>query len=430
MDETPQFPLPEKPALRPDLQVFPVKLEDDSEAFLFNDPLSLVPGNPVVPTGAMAIIEFLDGKNDMREIQAEVVRHFDGTLVPLEIIEDLIRQLDENYMLLSDRLQHFITSYAAQPVREAIHAGHAYPENPDELRPFLDMGFTHEDGPGETKVAADGKELVALIAPHIDMNVAASSFAWAYRAVQNNEPADLYVILGVAHMAAQTHLGEYIPILLTRKNFETPLGTLETDADFVDLLAKRLKFDAFEGELIHRQEHSVELQAVWLAHLLGGKKEFKIAAGLVGGFHEQVNEKKRPEEDANIANMIESLRGAIEDYPGRVCVISGSDLAHVGPKFDGPPALDDETAKRVESKDREMLAHLEGLDHGAFYDYIAKEKNERNICGYGSIYTTLAVTSPTDAHLLAYDQFHEESTKSLVSFTSMAFFGKPTGGKK
>jgi len=77
-----------------------------------------------------------------------------------------------------------------------------------------------------------------------------------------------------------------------------------------------------------------------------------------------------------------------------------------------------------------MLAHLEKLDHGAFYNYIASEENGRNICGYGSIYTTLAVTSPDEARLLAYDQFHEEPTESIVSFTSMAFFGEPKGDTK
>ncbi|MHC4663484.1 MAG: AmmeMemoRadiSam system protein B [Planctomycetota bacterium] len=430
MDEKQNFPLPEKPAIRPELQAYPVELEDGNQAFVLNDPLEIAPGSVIVPAAAVAIIQFMTGENTLRDIQATIMHHTDGTLVPMESIEGLVQQLDDNYLIISDRLESFYADYKASPVRDARHAGNAYPIDKTELRTFLDSCFTHEDGPGDDHIHGNGKELVAFIAPHIDLKAGGSSFAWAYRAVQDNEPADLYIILGVAHMSAQTHLGEYIPLLLTDKDFRTPLGTAKTDRNFVEALAKRLPFDAFQGELIHRQEHSVEFQAIWLSHILGNNGNFSIVPALVGSFHEQVEEKKKPEDDKNIIGMIEALRETIREYPGRVCVISSADLAHVGPKFDDPPALDGVTPNRVEEADREMLANLEKLDYRAFYNYIAEEENRRHVCGYGSIYTTLAITSPDEGRLLAYDQAHEEPAQSLVSFASMAFFAGGDGEAK
>ena len=66
----------------------------------------------------------------------------------------------------------------------------------------------------------------ALIAPHIDFNRGGPCFAWAYKALAESQPPDVFVVLGTGHSARQT-------FVMSRKDFETPFGVLRADRDKV-----------------------------------------------------------------------------------------------------------------------------------------------------------------------------------------------------
>src|SRR5262249_56372138 len=85
--------------------------------------------------------------------------------------------------------------------------------------------------------------------------------AWAYRALAERCAADLFVIVGTCHV------GMRHPFALTRKDYGTPLGPARADRDFVEALSARAAQDCFGSELAHRNEHSVEFQAVFLQYL-------------------------------------------------------------------------------------------------------------------------------------------------------------------
>ena len=51
---------------------------------------------------------------------------------------------------------------------------------------------------------------------------------------------------------------------LSRKDFETPLGLLSADNDFIDDLVSRSDLDLFADELSHRREHTIEFQTLFL----------------------------------------------------------------------------------------------------------------------------------------------------------------------
>ena len=53
------------------------------------------------------------------------------------------------------------------------------------------------------------------------------------------------MILGVAHQACQRRF------VLTRKDFETPLGTALTDRSYVDRIAEIAGMQYFDDELAH-----------------------------------------------------------------------------------------------------------------------------------------------------------------------------------
>ena len=142
---------------------------------------------------------------------------------------------------------------------------------------------------------SDGQQLCAVLSPHIDFRRGGPAFAWAYKKLIEESAADLFVILGTAHNPMRNLFA------LTKKGFDTPLGTVETDRMFVARLASKMSaspvgkdLNLFGDELAHRQEHSIEFQAVFLQSLLGGKRPFQIVPILVGSFHSSCGRTSRP----------------------------------------------------------------------------------------------------------------------------------------
>src|SRR5213078_3316825 len=100
--------------------------------------------------------------------------------------------------------------------------------------------------------------LRAVIAPHVDLHRGAPTYSWAYKALAEAQPAELYVVLGTCHTPVAGHFAA------TSKAYATPLGEVPADASFLDTLGRLWGRDLFEGEFSHAGEHSIEFQAVYL----------------------------------------------------------------------------------------------------------------------------------------------------------------------
>src|SRR5438105_12626397 len=92
-----------------------------------------------------------------------------------------------------------LAEFRASPLRAPACAGGAYPDQPAELRRFLDGFFTHREGPGGPGAVGSGKPIRALVAPHIDLHRGGPSYAHAYRALREGCDAELFVVFGTAH---------------------------------------------------------------------------------------------------------------------------------------------------------------------------------------------------------------------------------------
>ena len=69
------------------------------------------------------------------------------------------------------------------------------------------------------------------------------------RVLVASEPSDLYVVFGTGHQAPDS------PLVPTRKHFETPLGLVETDNEFVADVSSALgDLAPFDQELLHLKE--------------------------------------------------------------------------------------------------------------------------------------------------------------------------------
>jgi len=392
-----------------------------------HDPARLSDKVLIVPQEMLFLLSCFDGTNTVQDIQSVILRRF-GELVFSEKIQEVIRQLDDALMLDSPRFHAHVEAIAEEfrrsPIRPPSSAGGAYPADPQELTATLDALLALAEQPPGTGRSASRvtrhassptcrSSLVGLIAPHIDFQRGGPSYAHAYKALAQGCSADLFVIFGTAHQAQNAIF------TLTRKSFQTPLGTLPTNAELVDALARRYGRKPFAEELLHRSEHSIEFQVLCLQHVLRGR-QIEILPILCGPMEHTVGDEKSPREVAAIADFYAALREVLAASGRTVCAIAAADLSHVGQQFGDDYQLNPQVMAEVERADREMLAHVERLDADAFYDCVRADANARHICGVPPIYALLATTDAASCTLLDYHQAADYDLQRAVTFASLA----------
>src|SRR5262249_34877081 len=170
--------------------------------------------------GAIQVLSLLDGQRTLGELTTALALR--GSAISHAQLTSFLKQLDEAGYLEGARAVHRFEqrrdAFLALPQRPAVHAGGAYAGTPRALNDMLAAGYRHAAGPGalpETR-AADAQPLRAVIAPHVDLHRGAPTYSWAYKALGEAAPADLYVILGTCHTPVQGHFAA------TRKAYDTP----------------------------------------------------------------------------------------------------------------------------------------------------------------------------------------------------------------
>lgn len=385
-------------------------------------------GNPLFVTPpATFIIALFDGTRSTANCAKAFEERF-GTPVAIPEIESLIAQLDEYYFLDNERSRAH-REYVSQRFRESTerepsHAGLTYPEEPLELRASLDSYFetarvSHPPAaPGQHDNAMSVK---AIISPHLDYPRGGHSYAIVYRELagltEDTEPLTV-VILGTSHYATCDN-----PFIVTRKTFKTPLGEARVDEGFLDELTRGLAWDTTDGEIAHLNEHSIELQVVFLQHVLGNSRPWRIVPILCNSFHEMVTEGASPTDDPRVSEFITRLARLTTGHSNRVLTVVSADMAHMGLKFGDPEPVDDSTLSWIRDRDGVSLRHTERVDAEGFYRSIEEEKDKRKVCGLSPIYCLLASTDATHGRLLHYDHALEPEVGSVVSYASLALWG-------
>ena len=408
---------------RPDLyrprvravEAFPIN-DNGQQRICLRDPQRIAEHALLLPQAAVFIVSLFDGTRTLEEIQQESTRQLQQIL-PMPQLEELVLKLDSELYLHSLTFNNVVNeierAYHAAPNRAAFHAGQAYEGDPEKLTALLNQ--LQDQARKETQSPAASKSPTALISPHIDLHRGGLGFAHAYNEVTEAPPADLYIVLGTGH---QSREGLFIA---TQKSYDTPLGLMPTDEAFVDEFNQRAPYDVFIEERLHRDEHSVEFQAVWLRHVLKDHQA-KMVPILTGSLHRYVRDGVSPREDQRVADALDLLRDMIGAYESSVCVIAGADMSHVGKRFGHPDGIPETELKRVEQEDKELLDAMVDCNAEAFYQSIAVKKDRNNVCGLSPIYMLLNIARPKTGRLLHYDQAIEQDTESVVTFASLSFY--------
>lgn len=400
------------PKLRP-IQALPVPGTGGRQVEL-RDASGLTAGAVRVSPNVVFLLSLFDGQHSLRDIQVAYTRRF-GDLLLTDQLQRLFGSLDEALLLEGERFEQARVELEAQfrglPVRAAAHAGVSYDADPDRLGATLDAMIA---AIGDQPRACE-RPVIGLVAPHIDLKRGAACYGLAYRELAEAAgAADLYLVLGTSHAGGTT------PLIGTEKDFETPLGAAETDRDFVRSLAERLDYDLHIDEILHRGEHSIEFQVIWLQHVLPRHGAPRIVPLLCSGFHQTEDGLTDPAAQPKVRAALDALRDAVDSHGGRVCVIGGADLSHVGARFgDAPPTLS--ALDAIRRADLALLEHVQSMDEAGLYAALAADGDRRHICGFPPIYALLHTLRADRGYLLRYDRALERETGSVVTFASLAF---------
>lgn len=395
------------PRLRGDLEFIPVSHQGE-RGVLVKDPLELISRPLFIKGGLLAFISLLDGTRGLHDIQLAMTRTRGGLFFSREEGERMLAELDRMFILDGPRYaaekEKLAEAYRREKERKAFLAGRAYPDSPSGIREVL---LNILEG-GEA--LPEGERVRALIAPHISLDAGKGVYARAYSAIRNAAPRRV-VLMGTGH-----RLQDGI-VCFTEKNFRTPLGLVQTDASAVSRMREKAGGIAAPDDLAHRSEHSLEFQLLFLQVLFGS--DFTLLPLLMGSFREDMGEAGRAGDIEGVSSFIEELAEYIEEDDQGTMVVAGVDFFHIGLKFghDSPASSLLWEAKR---HDETLLKAVERGDPRSFWKANMEVKDRFHVCGFSALACLLELFSGCPAELLAYDVWHEEETRSAVSFAAAA----------
>ncbi|MBU0638242.1 MAG: AmmeMemoRadiSam system protein B [Planctomycetes bacterium] len=373
------------PALRP-LEITPFRNAQNEVHFALQDRLDISPAPVAVSAAGYFILSCLNGEHTRLDIQTAFARRF-GQMIRAAQIDELVRVLDEALLLDNER---FVRAYAerrdvylAAPARDNRAGWPSATALREQLTGILADG-----------IAAPTEDLRGIIAPHLDNERGAPCYADAYATLAAAPPADRYVVLGT------NHFGRAASAVATRQDFQTPLGLVPTDRDFINLLEQRLGLPLCEYELDHAVEHSIELQ-VHLLQVCASGRPFQIVPILCP---DPCLDLAAGDAQRGLDGLGAGLAGLLAETREGTIIIAGADLSHVGQRFGDEEPTTQEFMDGVARHDRHLTSLLGDRQERAFLDALRATSNHTRVCSAGCLYTTLRALPDQPCRILGYHQ--------------------------
>lgn len=417
MDTPNAKPTVEYPKLR-NLEFFPVR-EGENQSVGLRDPQGISKEILFLPPNVFYLIQFLDGQHTKDQIAGQYLKRFGELLLP-NWVDKFVADLDEKLFLDNDRFASAqkaqAEAYRAEWVRPAAYAGRSYEADPEKLKGQLQEFFVSKEGPGAGLSENAGKRIKAIVAPHVELSMAGPIYAWAYKELRDADRPDVFVILGAARGLIDTLFA------CTDKDFQTPLGSVSADREFLDIFRAQGGESFFEQELAHRNDHAIEFQMLFLQHILTGQKPFTIVPILCSFSHLHFSHPDLMAQGQRIPQFIEAFQKALNVYQKDVCFIVSGDLAHIGMRYgDGRPPTDFQFNKTMQA-DLAMLKHAEQRNARGLLEFIQREGDARRIGMFPALYTMLNLLTPATGQVLRYDRATVDQYNSTVTYCAMAYY--------
>ena len=383
----------DKPKLRP-LEVRPIEYQGQ-QMLLLHDPWQLGDNVIAVPRPLGPLLVLMDGSRDEAALEAALQVRAGVRLAP-GLLANFLAELDGACLLDNDRFRQTragaLAAYRQAPFRAPTIAGAGFPSGPDEAGAWLQR---YVDALPPAEPPLDDGAIRGIVSPHIDYQRGGPVYAEVWRATaQAVQEAELVILLGTDHRGGEGR------VTLTRQPYATPWGVLPLDNEIVDALAAALGEEfAFGEELNHRNEHSIELAAVWLHYTRGGRPVPTVPI-LLGSFATFVAGEADPASHEPFARVVRVLGEALKAR--RTLVVAAADLAHVGPAFGAPHGVDFIAQAQLRSADERLLQTVYAGDAAAFFSEIQAEGDRRNVCGLPPIYLTLRLLGQASGEPAGY----------------------------
>jgi len=377
------------------------------------DPYKFSDAMLVIPPLLVECLRCFDGRHTDLDLRAVLVR-LTNNLEVGEIAQHLVETLaqagfleDETFARIQrDRRREF----AEKAVRDAAHAGSAYPADAGPLRETM---IRYMDGAGMAAAAADGN-LLGIAAPHVSPEGGWRSYREAYQVLGPEVRERTFVILGTSHYGEPEKFG------LTRKNYATPLGEAVTDRRLVDWLAERAGGAIEMEDYCHSFEHTVEFQVLFLQHVLGAG--VRILPILCGSFARSLMDGSHPEDQDGVRRFLDALGELNDRESGRLFWVLGVDMAHMGARYgdDFEASANQGVMSEIGDRDRDRISRINAADAAGFWELVRENRDDLKWCGSAPFYTFLKAVPNARGELLRYEQWNIDE-QSVVSFAGMAF---------
>jgi len=259
-------------------------------------------------------------------------------------------------------------------MRTCAVAGMFYPREPSHLEQLLEKFFS-----GIPPVSGNP---LGIVSPHAGYIYSGQVAASAFGAI-SRDFAGTFVVIGPSHRGYTTCVSE-VP-------WETPLGVVDTDAEFARAL------DIETDEFSHHDEHSVEVQVPFIKYRF---PRARIAPVMMGS-----------QDYSGAIRLAEKILAAVRSTKREVRIVASSDFSHYVPE------------QKAKDDDLWAIEPLRTLDTREFYRRIAERRV--TACGYGPItamVTACAGLGAKAAELIRYATSGETTGdyREVVGYASIA----------
>lgn len=241
--------------------------------------------------------------------------------------------------------------------------------------------------------------VIALILPHAGYRYSGQTAAFGLKTT--NKKYKRVVVIGPSHRVPM----EEVLSVPKATDYETPLGQIPLDTEFINKLLKHSIFQNIPQA--NESEHSTQIEVPLLQYRFSN---FKLVPIVAGNCSEKTIIKA--------GNILKSL---MDDD---TLVIASSDFTHFGPNYGYVPFREN-IPEQLKKLDIGAYEHIKALDYKGFLEY--RHKTGATICGSVPVAILLSMLDKSvEAKLIKYTTSGEVmgDYNNSVSYFSIAFSGK------
>lgn len=385
--------------------------DPERPGLFIRDPYHFSDAMLLVPPPLVASLACFDGEQTELDLRQSLV-HATGEIQVGELEKHLLDTLSQAGFLIDERFLALrdasIQKFAQADRRDPMHAGSAYPDQPEEARRQLAVYM------GSDALSATTNGLVGIAAPHVSPFGGWESYRDAYNKLAPGHSERVFVILGTSHYGEPEKFG------LTRKPFVTPLGEATTDTALVDRLEQRAGAAVIMEDYCHAIEHSIEFQVLFLQYLYGPK--IRILPILCGPYARSIYQGGKPEQNEGVERFLGELGEMAERERDRLFWVLGIDMAHMGRRYGDPlmARADEDEMTEVGRRDRARIDRVTNADAEGFWSMVQENHDDLKWCGSSPLYTFMRAVPGARGQLARYQQWNIDE-QSVVSFAALTF---------